>query len=801
MKTNLFYFMLISILTVFLTNDISAVQFVNESNKVSLENDLLTFTYDLENNTYSLLDKNIDKLVLSKAYASINSNNFESEKKPDAKVISIKDDIGTGKKIEILCENSSEVIYIFHATVYDSKSYVVLNAGIINNSPNDVKVNQIAPLQSGIAFGHLDSPQDIVMLNGQAGGGDSKIEKTDKMQSPNNLMVTLGNNSSRSTLVIGGLHYFDFGKWVSAEKLKNDGIKLNVEYRDKVGRLVDAGSKYIPQDSCYIDLISANPFESLEQYGSTLKTANQANPNIYSFPTVCLWYASVPTWGGTDDEFLNNSVGAVKEMEHAVASGFLKYAPVAVRLVPDLYEDYCEQGWWDDEHWQKYDRYVEPYETTEKWAQAILKMGGLPFTYFQSGFTSLDYAAAYPGHFLFNDSSCAKTEGEPQMLVKNRNIHGRCTYDYTDPGFIDHLKNVWSNLRNGGVKGVMFDYPETAWIEKGGFENKYATTASAYRNVFQLSKNGLGPNSYIHERNVAGQPFLDVTAGIVDNQRVWVDTDLANPEMYTRCALRWYKTRKVFTYDTDSKNLFKVAPNNIDGLRQMLSMVYITSGRLLLANSFNHITDEQIFTMSRVFPVHSTPITARPLDMLECKANPQIYDLEINKDWHQIAFFNTDLENSAKISVEISSNSAFGGMGLDPNEKYHVYDFWNDEYLGKVAGNGRLEQELRAGEVRMMSVHKSIDRPNFISTNRHLMQGYVELKDVQWNSKKKILSGKADVVGGETFKIVIAANGFVPSASRVISANSKLTDTKKGVFDLLIDSSKNKTVKWRVSFN
>jgi hypothetical protein len=186
--------------------------------------------------------------------------------------------------------------------------------------------------------------------------------------------------------------------------------------------------------------------------------------------------------------------------------------------------------------------------------------------------------------------------------------------------------------------------------------------------------------------------------------------------------------------------------------------------------------------------------------MLDGKEHPQIYDLAINNNWHQIAFFNTDIENESTISVDISADSSFGGMGLERNVKYHVYDFWNDQYLGIHGGSGKLEQKLRPGEVRMMSVHKVIDRPVFISTNRHVMQGYVDLSNVKWNAKTQTLSGTADVIGGETFKVVIASNGFMPVSSWSDQGKISYVAGNNEYFDLLIDNAENAKVGWSIRF-
>ena len=177
-------------------------------------------------------------------------------------------------------------------------------------------------------------------------------------------------------------------------------IAVDLYATDPVGRLVDAAGVYLPDDKYYVDFTTANPFEALEQYGLSVRAAQNAKPHLYDFPTVCGWYVMIKGYGGGPD--INNSAGMVDEMEQIKKTGFLKYSKAAVRLVPDTYADNNEQGWWDEAHWQKYTsggspytHYRAPYETTAKWAGAVNRLGGLAFTYVQTGFLSVDYAKAF----------------------------------------------------------------------------------------------------------------------------------------------------------------------------------------------------------------------------------------------------------------------------------------------------------------------------------------------------------------------------------------------------------------------
>jgi len=585
---------------------------------------------------------------------------------------------------------------------------------------------------------------------------------------------------------------------------------------DPVGKRIDPGARYMPEDRFYLDFITRNPFEALEQYGRKIRKAQNIHLNMYDFPTVCLWYAHHRGYGG--GKATNDTPGAVAEIEQIARTGFLKYSRAAVRLVPDSYTKNSEQGWWDDAHFQKYGssnlgdfkggHYKAPYETSKKWGKAVTERGGIPLIYFQTSFRSEDYAEAFPGHMLFNKTRAWKN---PSRTIPPDNESFWASpwarrsylwsYDYTDPGFIQHLRRVYANLRSGGIKGLMFDYPASGWASGGGMEDLYSTTAAAYRNIFRLAYEGLGPDCWIHERNM--ERGSDITLGLVASQRTENDTDRISPGVVTRCGLRWYKNRIVINYDTDSKNLLRARSR--DGIRSLLTMSYVTTGRLLLANSFSQLSPEIIFDLTRIYPFHTTPLTARPVDAFTQKY-PRIYDFRISPQWHQLTFYNTSNREEVDIPVKLSADTAEGGLGLNPSGWYHVYDFWNGVYIGKLPGSGTLTQKLRPDEARMMSIHEMVDHPQFISTNRHVMQGYVDLKDVCWDPRTKQLKGSAQVVGGETYRIVLATNGYQATGCSVscrgVKAQGKIESLslKDNLVQLSIDVAENSDVTWVVSF-
>lgn len=581
---------------------------------------------------------------------------------------------------------------------------------------------------------------------------------------------------------------------------------------DPVGKRVEPGMRYLPDDRFYLDFVTGNPFESLERYGRSIRKAQKIALSMYDFPTVCLWYAHHKGFGGGGAA--NTSVGAVAEAKAIKASGFLNYSRAAVRLVPDTYAKNTQQGWWDEAHFQALGssnlgdfpggQYQEPYETTRKWGRAVTELGCIPLMYCQTGFRSEDYAETFPEHMLFNKTHAwqdpARTippDDEKRWAFPWGKAVSLWTYDYTDPGFLKHLDDVYANYAGGGIKGLMFDYPASGWASGGGMEDASSTTAAAFRRIFRLPHEALGPESYVHERNM--QRGSDVTLGVIASQRTENDSNHIDRNVVTRCGLRWYKNRVVVNYDTDSKNLLRVKSR--DELRSLLTMVYTATGRLLLANSFTQLSPETLHDLTRVYPFHRRPLTARPVDAFTRKY-PRVYDFRISPRWHQVVLYNTERDRETTVSVDLAGNTAEGALGLDPKNAYHVHDFWNDRYVGAVPGGGYLKQTLRPGEARMLSVRAVLARPQIVSTDRHVMQGMLELDKLTWDAGGRTLGGTVRLPAGDPVSIAIAANGFEAETCFAGEPVRATLEAAAGapVVKLCLVSDKNRVASWSVTF-
>jgi hypothetical protein len=101
----------------------------------------------------------------------------------------------------------------------------------------------------------------------------------------------------------------------------------------------------------------------------------------------------------------------------------------------------------------------------------------------------------------------------------------------------------------------------------------------------------------------------------------------------------------------------------------------------------------------------------------------------------------------------------------------------------------------------MLSIRKVQPNPQVLSTNRHLLQGWVDLANVKWEGREQILSGVARVIGGEPFKIVVAVNGSTPKKIMASGGRAKLSKhPSDGLVQIILERADNGEVSWQLSF-
>ena len=595
---------------------------------------IVSVAFDLEQARFSIADSQSGEVLLAGAAFGLPSG------RPPAgvsvlNVEDVKDALGAGKRMILKVLDWNQFRYtdyqqgitrppsrLFSYTLHRNSPVLVLGFGLLTPNYISMRLTKSQPLAEGRLFG--GSPiENLMVLNGGASAEPTLVASTPSCICVNSLMLTGTISGERRTAVWGGLRYNEFA---AVNLLDYPSIGCYAE--DPIGRLVDEDETYLAEDTFYLDVHTRDPFDALERYGLAMRAANNAKPNVYDFPVTCGW--SVSAMSKLPE--INNSVKLVGELDHANRCGLTRYTKVSLRLEPDKYHFDTVQGWWDDARMRKFHFLKPPYDTIAKWNEAMRARNGIPYIYMQLGMPSDDFVRQFPQYMLFNDGS--EVDKVMPSWQKRKRRGGRkhphqqpyVTFDYTDREFSEHFVKVWTKLREDGIRGVKVDYPATAWRPEGGFDDRYATCNAAYRRAFQLLRKALGEDGLIDERNLgeSARPCLDVTAGIVDTQRTWTDSNKFTPRMVSRSGLRWYKNRTVFNYYSDTKTVHN---GPMDLVESMLTMNFLTSGRLDLSSSYSLFTPEITHAVSRTYPHYREARTARPLDAFTGVRDPRVYDL------------------------------------------------------------------------------------------------------------------------------------------------------------------------------
>jgi hypothetical protein len=126
---------------------------------------------------------------------------------------------------------------------------------------------------------------------------------------------------------------------------------------------------------------------------------------------------------------------------------------------------------------------------------------------------------------------------------------------------------------------------------------------------------------------------------------------------------------------------------------------------------------------------------AKPVDLFDADIQ-SVFVLKVNKpfaEWTIAGFFNASL--TEKQTKKYSPDR----LWLDRDKTYLIFDFWNQQFIGEISEEIKID--IEPGSVRLLSVHEKTGRPQFVSTDRHVAQGALELENCIWNEDTKTLSG------------------------------------------------------------
>lgn len=236
-------------------------------------------------------------------------------------------------------------------------------------------------------------------------------------------------------------------------------------------------------------------------------------------------------------------------------------------------------------------------------------------------------------------------------------------------------------------------------------------------------------------------------------------------------------------------------PLTLDQARLWATMVGLTGQLFMASDKMYELPPERVEILRRVFPVAKLmPMDLYPLS----EAQMNTLNVKVVRpfgSWDVVGLFNW---SEIPKYVHISQKS----LSLPENEQgYHIYDFWNKQYLGVMHDD--LMLDLPGAACRLLSVCVVLDHPRVISTSRHITQVAIDLKSVKWDAKRKFLSGESEVVGGDPYTLTLAwpPTGLAYRMTKYSAQGAQAQAQNTGdVVTLTLDTPQSRLIKWQVAF-
>lgn len=385
--------------------------------------------------------------------------------------------------------------------------------------------------------------------------------------------------------------------------------------------------------------------------------------------------------------------------------------------------------------------------------------------------------------------------------------------DPTHPEAQKWLRDTYSRISNEwGFKVNKIDFIYFVQLAKKYYDPN-ATAVDAYRTGIRIVREAIGDDGFLI---AVGVPVAN-SVGIADSLRLGLDiapdwqdetTMMAQgvKPMVRNLARRYYLNGRAWYNHPDM--FYLGAPEererwgnilSLEEARTYATLASITGGIIKIGDSFLGLDDERINLYRRLIPVYES--TARPMDLFE-KYYPEIWTMPVSStfgDYSTLTLFNWGTNESyGKPRPESTQEYAIpiSFPGVNPDKKYIVAETWSNEFIGVFEGTFSATLEPRT--VKVFTFNEMTDRPQIISSFRHITMTKRDFEDISWDENTMTLSVEQNVIEGFDYEILVyAPEGYAPNAPVNSSVNM---DWNSPVAVVSFTPDETRRFSWALSF-
>lgn len=198
---------------------------------------------------------------------------------------------------------------------------------------------------------------------------------------------------------------------------------------------------------------------------------------------------------------------------------------------------------------------------------------------------------------------------------------------------------------------------------------------------------------------------------------------------------------------------------NLEGAKRALPVLFSVPGQLY---DYDPRKTDQLAAMQRTQIVSGKDPS--PIDAEQQGTLAPWWLMEIDKPWEHwnvLAHFNATGADMP------AANVSFADLGIAVEGDMLVYEFWSKRSI-ECTRSGFVAPALEKGGTQVFAIRAKLDRPQLVSTSRHISQGAAEMSELTWNTGKLALEGVSNLVAGDRYEIVLHVPvGWKPSEARI----------------------------------
>ncbi len=378
----------------------------------------------------------------------------------------------------------------------------------------------------------------------------------------------------------------------------------------------------------------------------------------------------------------------------------------------------------------------------------------------------------------------------------SRTWEGDYLLDPTRPQTMDYLADLFRTLADGwgyeyfkidGQPIVVREYRSKLSLMK----NPAADPDQLYRQTIKVIRDAIGPNRYL--LGCWGTPLEGI--GLMNGSRTGGDVVIPWEGFLValQATMRYYFLHNIAWY-CDPDVLLVRYPLTLDMARAWATLQGLTGQALMASDRLYDLPPERVELLKRVYPA----VDIRPMDLFPAEQNKSVWDLKIRhlgRDYDVVGCFN--FQEKSPSSIELK----WADLGLPAEALVHVYDFWNQEYLG--CWEKGFYVSLAPASVRVFALHVAKKEPQLISTSRHITQGWVDLVALEYDPTKMTMKGKSRVVAGDPYELRFA----FPRQAKLSVSRARVQGNKAEVKNfhnwvtVSFVPAKTGVVSWEVKFS